>query len=247
MKKITPKTLLVVSTHGNELIGLEIVDGLIRKGLGEKFDFIVANPLALKRGMRMIEKDLNRVYPGNIKSPFYEERAATKNLEIAKRYKYVIDIHEASAGINDFIIIPRKNMNTLCPIGLIDLPTVLLWPDPKGPMASILPNAFELEFGMKGRNRKIIVSRATEIVAGFLKSSEKKKQTKAKQKKVFYVYGKLLIKELQSPKDALESLNDFKKTSFANEEFYPLLVGQYVNIGIICYKMKRLFPKHMQL
>jgi hypothetical protein len=235
-----PETLLIVSTHGDELIGLEIINDLIKKGLGNKFDFIVANPLALSRGLRMIEKDLNRIYPGNTKSPFYEERAAAKNLEIAKRYKYVIDIHEASEGINDFIIIPRKKINASCPIGMIDLPTVLLWPDPRGPIASILPSAFELEFGMKGRNRKKIVLKATEIVAGFLQPLKKKNQTKDKQKKVFYVYGKLLKNELQTPKDALESLNDFKKTSFANEEFFPLLVGQYVDIGIICYKMKRL-------
>ena len=240
MKNILPKTLLITSTHGNELIGIEVVSKLIKKGLGDKFDFIVANPFALNKNARALEKDMNRIYPGNAKSSREEERLAAKNLEVAKRYKYIIDIHEASEGINDFIIVPRKKIGDLYPISMVDLSTLLLWPDPKGPISSILPNAFELEFGMKGKDRKKIIKKATQIVAGFLQSIEQQKVTNIKQKRIFYVYGKLLMQELPSSNEFIENLKDFKKTSLFKEQFYPLLVGQYAKDNIICYKMRKI-------
>ncbi len=240
MKNILPKTLIIISTHGNELIGLEVVSKLIKKGFGDKFDFIIANPFALNKNTRALKKDMNRIYPGNARSTWGEERLAAKNLKVAKRYKYVIDMHEASEGTNDFIIIPRKEIGDLCPINLISLSTLLLWPDPKGPLSSILPNAFELEFGMKGKDRKKIIKKATKIVAEFLQSVERQKTTSIKQKRIFYVYGKLLKQELPSSNEFIKNLKDFKKTLLFEEQFYPLLVGQYAKDNIICYKMRKL-------
>lgn len=231
MKK---KILLIAATHGDEKIGLEVIERLINKKLDKYFDFLIGNPKALKRNLRFIEVDLSRSYPGIKNSSLYEEKRAFKNLSFAKRYQYIIDIHEASQGINNFIIVPRERLPKLFPVNLIDLRIILLWPNPKGPLSQILENAIELEFGMKNKKREKVIRAAGNIIGKFIKNVYQKKEEKKKQE-LYYVYGNLMRKEFSDKK---RKLRDFCRTKINGETFCPLLVGQYLRDGIICYKMK---------
>ena len=228
MKKI----LILCATHGDEKIGNEIIKRINPKFFG-LFDFLIANPKALAKNRRFIDFDLNRAYPGQKKSKLYEKRRAFEILKIAKKYKYIIDIHEAKCGTEDFIIIPRKKISKKFPLNLIDLQKVLLWPDPKGPLSQILPNSIELEFGMKKRNREKAVKRGSDVVEYFLININSKK-IKENQKKFYFVYGKIPATE------KIENLEDFKMKKIKGESFYPLLVNQYLKNGILCYKMKKI-------
>ena len=230
MKK---QLLLIVATHGNEPIGLEAVKNLENLGLDKYFDVLIANPKALKNKKRFIEADLNRSYPGRKNSKVYEQRIAYGNLKIARQYRYIIDIHEASQGRDDFIIVPREKLSKKFPLSSIRLNKILLWPDPKGPISQILKNSIELEFGMKNRSREKIVKKATDIIDIFIKAIYGKKKQKYQQE-IFYVYDKLMSTELKKKKIFLK---DFKLTKLNNEAFYPLLTGQYKKDGIACYKM----------
>jgi len=60
MKKI----LFIVATHGDEKIGVEVIERLRTKKLDRFFDYLVANPKALEKNTRFIDVDLNRSYPG---------------------------------------------------------------------------------------------------------------------------------------------------------------------------------------
>ncbi len=224
--------LFVVATHGDEKIGLEIVEALLRKGLGERFDYLVANPFALAKGQRFVDCDLNRSYPGKTDSAKIEEVLSEKNFELAKSYDLVVDIHEARCGSDNFIIIPRKEKSDIFPLELIDLNMVLLWPDPKGPMASLLENAIELEFGMLNKDRGEVVARAVAICEEFLN-----RRSNGGEKKFYEVYGCLLRDDF--PDYERLSLKDFEQARIGDEDFYPLLVEQYIEDGIICYKMKK--------
>jgi len=232
------KVLIIIYTHGDEKIGAEVLKRLKLKGLNRFFDCLIANPKAAEMNTRFIDADLNRSYPGKKNSNIYEKRIAFENLELAKKYKFIIDIHEAISGINDFIIIPREKDVNLFPLNLVNLETVLFWPDPKGPIGQILENSIELEFGTKGRNRNDIILNAEKIIEDFIKNiySETKKE-EFTDKQFYFVYGKLMTDEFL---DEEQKLVDFQKTNVKGEEFYPLLVGQYRNIGIKCYKMKLL-------
>ena len=227
--------LIICATHGNEKIGIELVKNLKEKKLDKYFDYLIANQKAMKKNVRFLDCDLNRSYPGNKNSEKYEERRSYEIFKIAKDYKYVLDIHEASSGINNFIIIPRKKLGKVFPIDLINLNIILLWPNPKGPLGQFLKNVVELEFGVKNKKREAIVEKATKIVEGFIENiySDKKLKNNSFQKN-YYVYGKLNSKDFSGK---INTLKDFKKTKLGNEEFYPLLVGQYLKDGIVCYKM----------
>lgn len=240
MKKNNKEILIAVTTHGNERIGIEVVENLVEQKLDRFFDFLIANPKALKKNTRFIDSDLNRSYPGNEKSDKYEERLAAKNIKIAKRYKYVIDLHEAKLGTKNFIIIPRNKLDINFPLDFINLDVVLLWPDPKGPLGSCLKNTIELEFGMKGKNRKITIDKAVRIIKEFIYLSyglDSLLKVKTKKKQVFKVYGKTSLQEASKYNS---KYRDFKEIKTSKEKFYPLLVNQYRDIGIAFYKMKKI-------
>lgn len=235
------KLLLIAATHGDEKIGVEVIERLNNKGYQEQFDYLIANPKALRKNIRFIEADLNRSYPGEKTSPFYEKRKAYDNLKLAKKYRYIIDIHETDGGISDFIIIPKEKISGLFPLQFIDLKKAVLWPNPKGPISQVLDNAIELEFVMKNRSRKEVVAKATDIIEKFLARIElvgrnDKFDCDVSDRKIYYVYGKLLTKEIVCS----DNLKDFEKAEIRNEEFYPLLIGQYLKEGIVCYKMKKI-------
>ncbi|MCK4635884.1 MAG: succinylglutamate desuccinylase/aspartoacylase family protein [Candidatus Moranbacteria bacterium] len=225
--------LLISSTHGNEKIGLEVIEKLKKEKLDKYFDYIIANPKANKQDKRFLDKDLNRSYPGKKESKFYEEKVAYKNFQIAKKYKYVIDIHEAEKGINDFVIVARDSLNDKFPYKKINLKNILLWSDPKGSLCGEIDNAIELEFGMKGRNRVDVINKAYNILEMFLLN---KIIRYSKSKKIYKVYGFLNDNKFVSRK----VFKDFKKVNFKNESFYPLLVDQYLDLGIKCYKMNKI-------
>ena len=233
MKKI----LFIVATHGDEKIGVEVIERLRTKKLDRFFDYLVANPKALRKRSRFIDVDLNRSYPGVKNSKLYEKKLAYENLQKAKKYQYVIDIHEASSGINNFIIAPRKTIGGKKLIDLINLKFVLLWPKPKGPLGGFLKNSVELEFGMKNKERRSIIDFAEKIVEQFIKNVYSDKPF-SKGKKIFYVYGKLLKNNFPNKK-----IVDFKEAELNGEKFYPLLTGQYLKEGILCYKMFPVFAR----
>ena len=236
MKK---KILIIAATHGDEQIGLEIYRNLSALGLEKYFDFLIANPLALAANKRFIDCDLNRSYPGAADSRLYEKRQAAANLALARKYRCIIDLHEASSGTDDFIIIPRKKLPAGNFLRFINLKRVLLWPEPRGPLGDVLPRCVELEFGLKNRDRQAAIKKATKIVADFIIKISNNKKTALAQKSIYYVYGELLLGQYEG---RIDSLKDFQKTTMAGETFYPLLVGQYLNLKnkIICYKMKKI-------
>ena len=239
MKLKNKKILIIIATHGDEPIGISVVKNLKKIKLDKYFDCLVANPRALNKNMRFINFDLNRSYPGKKKSLLYEEKKAYKNFKIIKQYQYVIDIHEASQGINNFIIVSRKKISNFFPINFINLNKVLLWPSSNnlnGSIGSVLKNAIGLEFGVKNKNRSMVITKASKIIQEFIDIIYFNKISQnPRKKKIFYVYGKLMKNEFKNKAD---KLTDFNKIIFNNEEFYPLLVNQYLTKGILCYKMK---------
>lgn len=236
---MSKQILIIAATHGDEPLGLKVIKNLKKQKLNRYFNCLIANPAALKINTRFVETDLNRSYPGNPDSKLYEERLAAKNLALAKQYKYIIDIHSASQGMDDFIIIPRTKFNPKdFPIQLLDLNRIILWPDPKGPLSEVMLNSLELEFGIKSKKYNEVALKATNIVADFiLRFNESNFKLAEKNQNFYLVYGRLYQKKFSGQ---IENLKDFESITIGDEKFYPLLTGQYLGEGIVCYKMKKI-------
>lgn len=235
MKK---KLLIIGAIHGDERIGPDAVAILKRKGLGKYFDFVLGNPRAWKEKKRFCEIDLNRSFPGRKYSRIYEERRAFEIFSVAKKYQYVIDVHEARCGKGFYMIAAREKIGGKFPVEWVDMDKIILWPKPKGASSGLLRQSIELEFVVKN-DRERIMDKTASILEKFICRMENLPGDKIRNRKkdIFSVYGRLDAKEARK---SWKNLRDFKATKYQGENFIPLLVGQYLRDGIVCYKMEKI-------
>jgi hypothetical protein len=104
--------LVIGGMHGNEPLGLEVID-LFKKNPTENVSTLFANILAIKANTRYTFQDLNRSFPGNIKSKLYEERRAAEITEICKKYDLVIDFHNTHCSNNDCSFVGKSAQQNL--------------------------------------------------------------------------------------------------------------------------------------
>jgi succinylglutamate desuccinylase len=100
------KILAIISTHGNELLGPNVLSYMLNKRseLLEYVDFMVANPRACSQNVRYVESDLNRSYGSDLDT--YEAR---RSKAIEDRIKLlqpelVLDFHTTTAEQPDLLI-----------------------------------------------------------------------------------------------------------------------------------------------
>lgn len=94
------KILVIGGMHGNEPLGLEVVK-LLRTNPLDSVDALFANEEAIAGNCRFVKHDLNRSFPGNIKSREYEVRRAAQILKKAEKYDVVLDFHNTYCPDND--------------------------------------------------------------------------------------------------------------------------------------------------
>lgn len=94
------KVLVIGGLHGNEPLGIEIVRALERDPI-PNVSALFGNPVAIEKGVRFIESDLNRVFPGKANG-VTEERRAAYLMDACKGYDVVLDFHNTHAPDNDF-------------------------------------------------------------------------------------------------------------------------------------------------
>ncbi len=105
------KILAIISTHGNELLGPNLLAYMLakRSKLLENIEFIIANPRAYAKNVRYTESDLNRSYGLGLDT--YEGRRAKIIEERIRLLKpeLVLDFHTTTAEQPDILITADKN------------------------------------------------------------------------------------------------------------------------------------------
>jgi uncharacterized protein len=101
-----PKILVLGGVHGNEYCGVEAIEKLknieISNGI---LRFIVANPEAVRRGVRFVDENLNRVICENDEPKTYEARLALELLFHLRWSDYCLDVHASNTpSTTPFII-----------------------------------------------------------------------------------------------------------------------------------------------
>lgn len=100
-----PRILINVCSHGNETIGLEVADHISTLPVvNGSVTVHVANTLAVEKGARFIETDLNRSFPGSTAGS-YEEQIAHHMMEYISYFDYLIDIHSTVSGMENCLIV----------------------------------------------------------------------------------------------------------------------------------------------
>ena len=105
------KILAIISTHGNELLGPNVLAYMLskRSKLLEDIEFIIANPRAYAKNVRYTESDLNRSYGLGLDT--YEGRRAKIIEERIRLLKpeLVLDFHTTTAEQSDILITADRN------------------------------------------------------------------------------------------------------------------------------------------
>lgn len=229
--KNNQKILFVVASHGDEPIGLNAVKELKKLKNISKFDYIIANPQALKKNVRFIDSDLNRIYPGKLKGN-NEERIADRILKYVQRKNYdcVVDLHGTISRTGVFAIITKLNKKTLKLALMFGVNKIVIWPESGescGSLSTFMKCGIEIESGPK--DSIAALKKLKNILIEFLDNSGKVMDMKSKLKeKEFYT----VIGKIKKPVNGI-TFRDWEKT----KNFYPLFVGQYE--GIACYKLKK--------
>lgn len=91
--------LVLGGTHGNELLGVELVRSLEQNPI-EGVDALMANPPAVLQGVRFVESDLNRSF-GNQPNDTWERRRAKQLAEVFTKYDIVLDFHNTQTPENN--------------------------------------------------------------------------------------------------------------------------------------------------
>lgn len=94
------KILVIGGMHGNEPLGIDLVRRLQNEKL-ENVDAMYANQQAIREDKRFVKEDLNRSFPGSIKSSVYERRRAAELLKVCASYDIVLDFHNTYCPDND--------------------------------------------------------------------------------------------------------------------------------------------------
>lgn len=236
MKK---KILFISATHGDEEFSIQVLDKLERKYPKDKYCYerIIGNPKALNKKVRYTDSNLNRSAPGNKNSKSYEERRAFEIMEIAKNFKYVIDLHGADSNCGLVLIVCNPILPNLILAGMIDVGRIVIWRTnedlKKGPLTQFCkPAGLEIECGKKTdlKIRKKLKKVLTKFIKTYRTTTIQEIMDNLRKKELYIVYDKQVRKNC--------NLQDFKKVKSKNEVFFPFMSNVYPKIA--CYKMKKI-------
>lgn len=120
------KILVIGGMHGNEPLGIELVQRL-RQSPINNIDTALANEPAIKAKTRFTNTDLNRSFPGQPQSSLYEQWRANQLLKLCAAYDFVLDFHNTHCPNNDCTFIGEEADSKLYDLSAwLDLPRVIV-------------------------------------------------------------------------------------------------------------------------
>lgn len=106
------KTLAIFAgVHGNETAGILALRKVVKKINPERgcIYFVFAHPLAIKKNVRQIEKNLNRCFLEKNNGKTMEDRRAKRLMKILDRCDALLDLHASNTKNSTPFIICEKN------------------------------------------------------------------------------------------------------------------------------------------
>lgn len=231
MKK---KIGVVVCLHGTEVSGLEVKDKL-----DKKLSVFIGNPKAIKMGVRFIDSDLNRVFPGDPNGNT-EERLASDLLKKLKDFDHIIDLHTSACDFPLFGIITKPTKEKIefaKKLGLRKLVIMTNNLAKGGALIDYVKCSISLEVGPHSR---------LENAKDFMQAIENLLQKQDKKMNIYEVYN--IVPGEKNTKFFMKNFKKVKKGTliakgktnyFAKEDFVPIFVGKTNYNGYLCLAAKK--------
>jgi predicted deacylase len=249
-----PALVIVACLHGDEIVGRRVIDELYKlKIIKGQLKTIIANQAALEKGVRFIDQDLNRSFPGNKNSNLAEEKIAHYILQEIKYADYIVDIHSTSTDTKDVMIIKKRDAQIDQMIRFINPRRVLLMSENYGQQALVnFCSGVSIEYGRHKAEDTFIKSlqdiKTLMHHLGMIKMKDVAEERSATENyQVFDVASKPahfrinknihnFVKVLSG--DVLGYINN--RPVLAKEDFYPVLFGEQAYKDIIGFKASKI-------
>ncbi len=231
--------LINVCTHGDEQIGLQVVERLKQLDvLTSSTTVLVANEAALKADVRFIETDLNRSFPGDPGGSLEEQLAHSLRPTISAA-DVVLDIHSTKSDLKDAIIVTKLTPKTLEYIQVIG-PRNLIFMNIGTGTALISQAKIGIAFEYGQDTEESAIAATTEGIERLVRHLEQPQSTPTqndtRMMNIFEVYSDAKRPEGYTILPSVHNYMRIEKGEpyatndtdyiFAEEAFYPILFGE---------------------
>ncbi len=176
------RILIIGGMHGNETLGIELVESLLRKPI-EGIDSVIANEQAVSADIRFTGQDLNRSFPGDANSKVLEERRAAELMEMSQRYDLILDFHNTWCPGNDCSFVGGSAQQWLFAVsGFLGLKRVIV--ADYECMNKYAPNCISVEISMQSELNNVALWR--EKITSLTKQREFNKYPEVERYKFMY-------------------------------------------------------------
>jgi succinylglutamate desuccinylase len=145
-----PEVAIVGGIHGDEPCGPTAIDSILDADLDVELPvkLVVANEKALERGVRYVETDLNRAFPGGPDAETHEERLAHELLTEIRGCE-VLSLHSTQSYAAPFALVDSLDghARSICPYLSVD--ALVETAGYSGGRLIAYPNVIELECGLQ--------------------------------------------------------------------------------------------------
>ncbi|USZ67868.1 succinylglutamate desuccinylase/aspartoacylase family protein [Halorussus salilacus] len=249
----TPEIAVVAAIHGDEPCGLRAVEALLADPpeVERPVKLVVANEEALERGVRYVDEDLNRAFPGDPDADTHEGRLAA-DLAREVRDCTTLALHSTQSYGEPFAVTDTVGAvaRTVCP----HLPVSVLVDTQNETDGRLIeyPHTVEVECGYQGS--EAAAENAVELTRGFLRATgalpaEEVPAADRDEVAVFRLGRKIpkepageyrVLAENFERVDAGESFAAADdREVVADEPFYPVLLSAYGYESIFGYRSER--------
>lgn len=232
-----PDVAVVAGIHGDEPGGIEAVEEFREAGpdVERPVQFVVANEAAVERGVRYIDEDLNRAFPGDQDADTHEGRLAA-GLQEALADRLVLSLHSTQSYPEPFAIVAAlddderfRSITSRLPVEAV----VEAGPFTAGRLVSVMPT-IEVECGLQRSSAAAV--NASLVVDAFLRATgvltdpddprtlpvfRLKSRIPKRDADDYAVYAENLSRV--EPGDPVASADG--ERSVAEEPFYPVLLS----------------------
>ena len=245
--KGTPIITFVACMHGNEVVGLHILEILRKQSIFQgTMRLVVANPKAVFANKRYINHDLNRCFPGR-KNGTYEERLAYRLEKQLSDSDFLVDLHTTTAQTPSFIIVRQGQMQVKRLIEMTNIKRVVLRPRSGKALIDHVRTGIGIELGP--HNDFLTLKRGVSSVFSVLSDLNMiKKKEKVGRQPVEYFTVNEVLPMFSNFKEADERIKNFcliKEGDIigirngvqikAKKDFYPILYGESSYKNILCW------------
>ncbi len=233
------KVLLNACTHGDEKIGLIVSERIKKlKVVSGDIDYQIANPEALEKGVRYIDSDLNRSFPGDPNGNS-EEKRAVELVKKIRKYDCVLDFHSTTSSLRDTVVLVNYNEETKKLAIASQAKNVLVMKATSGKdLLSFTKLGIATEFGSDYDPEIIdLTYNACVGILNYLGVIEEKPYERGVQPNFYEVYGSCPKPESATLEESVENFKEietgdvYAHTSdgdiiVAKEDFVPILFGE---------------------